>query len=346
MGKIMKKFSRRALLGAGYFLCLSFFMGMGTASYSTVEAAQPSSSKGQPPNVSSSHSEYVILFLLEGVGKHSIQAGPMPLLQRFAKEGAVTWSARNPTAGLRLPSIASIIMGLPIEKHGITWDEFDFARGYPRPATLFDYMDLSGGKDTAIFFMEESLYQLARPEPYIDYQMCGALRPECTSETIVKYIKDYMVKGVSGEGYGRRILDLPHLLVVHLPEAGRIGRTQGWKSPDYQKGLQRVDTAMASILDVYKDIKRFDRTTVFVTSITNGGTQESKGKASEVPWMAWGFGVKPGHHIQQPVTLKDTGATVMRTLGLETYTEWDSHSVDEVFISPPPEKLHSRAQLP
>ena len=155
-----------------------------------------------------------------------------------------------------------------------------------------------------------------------------------------------MVKGVSGEGYGRRILDLPHLLVVHLPEAGRIGRTQGWKSPDYQKGLQSVDTAMASILDVYKEIKRFDRTTVFVTSITNGGTQESKGKASEVPWMAWGFGVKPGHHIQQPVTLKDTGATVMRTLGLETYTEWDSHSVDEVFISPPPEKLHSRAQLP
>jgi hypothetical protein len=27
----------------------------------------------------------------------------------------------------------------------------------------------------------------------------------------------------------------------------------------------------------------------------------------------------------------DTGATVMRALGLETHTEWDSHAVEEIF---------------
>jgi hypothetical protein len=27
----------------------------------------------------------------------------------------------------------------------------------------------------------------------------------------------------------------------------------------------------------------------------------------------------------------DTGATVMRALGLETHTEWDSHPVEEIF---------------
>ena len=142
-----------------------------------------------------------------------------------------------------------------------------------------------------------------------------ALRPECTSETVVKYIRDYMVKGTSGEGYGRRIFDLPHLLLVHLPEAGRIGRAEGWDSPAYRKGLQSVDRAMTSILDIYKDIKLFDRTTVFVTSITNDGNQKPGSKASRVPWMAWGAGVKPGHSIKEPVTLLDTGATVMRTLG-------------------------------
>ena len=322
---------------------LLLLLGMGVSS-SLAEAAQPQSVKKLTPSQQSPQSEYVILFVLEGVGKKALQAGPMPLLQRFAKEGAVTWSAKNPTPGLRLPSVASIIMGLPIEKHGITWDEFDFARGYPRPATLFDYMDLSGGKDTAIFFMDESLYQLARPEPYIDYQMCGALRPECTSETVVKYIRDYMVKGISGEGYGRRIFDLPHLLLVHLPEAARAGRAQGWKSSAYQKGLQTVDRAMTSILDVYKEVKLFDRTTVFVTSINNGGSQEKGGQASQVPWIAWGVGVKPGHTIKQPVSLLDTGATVMRTLGLETYTEWDSHPIEEVFISPRSKKLNTHTQ--
>lgn len=336
--------SSRTILSHWVQVCVGILLlvGMGM-NVSLSEAAQPQSGNSLLPAKPPLYSEYVILFVLEGVGKNSLQAGPMPLLQRFVKEGAVTWTATNPTPGLRLPSVASIIMGLPIEKHGITWDEFDFARGYPRPPTLFDYMDLSGGKDTAIFFMEESLYQLARPEPYIDYQMCGALRPECTSETVVKYIRDYMVKGTSGEGYGRRILDLPHLLLVHLPEAGRLGRAQGWKSSSYYKGLQTIDSAMISILDIYKDVKLFDRTTVFVTSISNGGNQEPGGQASQVPWIAWGVGVKPGYSIKQPVSLLDTGATVMRTLGLETYTEWDSHSVEEVFITPRTDALHSRA---
>jgi hypothetical protein len=42
-------------------------------------------------------------------------------------------------------------------------------------------------------------------------------------------------------------------------------------------------------------------------------------------------GIKPGHAIHQPVSILDTGATVMRTLGLQTHTEWESHAVEEIF---------------
>jgi len=31
------------------------------------------------------------------------------------------------------------------------------------------------------------------------------------------------------------------------------------------------------------------------------------------------------------VSIIDTGATVMRALGLTTYTEWESHPVEEIF---------------
>src|SRR5207249_4177304 len=82
------------------------------------------------------------------------------------------------------------------------------------------YLDLSGGRDSAIFFMDESLYQLAKPEPYTDYQMCGPLKPECSPATVVQYIRDYFRKATSGHGYGHAILSLPHLLAVHLPERG------------------------------------------------------------------------------------------------------------------------------
>jgi arylsulfatase A-like enzyme len=50
-----------------------------------------------------------------------------------------------------------------------------------------------------------------------------------------------------------------------------------------------------------------------------------------VPWIVSGVGIKPGQIIRRPVSIIDTGATVMRILGLETHTEWDSTAVEEIF---------------
>jgi hypothetical protein len=294
-----------------------------------------------PASVASPPAEHVILFVLEGVGQEAIKLGPMPVLGRFVKEGAVTWSAAGVAPTQRLPTMASLVTGLPVEKHGITWDSFDFARGYPRPPTLFDYMDLSGGKDSAIFFMDESLYQLAKPEPYTDYQICGALRPECSTDTILRYIRDYFKKATSGDGYGHAIQSLPHLLVVHLPQPVRAAEESGWSSPGYKAALRSVDGAMKAVLDLYKELDLMERTTVIVTGLTEGGGVRGKdahaaavqnGAGSpKLPWIAWGAGIKAGHSITKPISIIDTGATVLRTLNLDTYTEWDSRAVEEIF---------------
>lgn len=297
----------------------------------------------QPPRAvaSPAQAEYVVLFVLEGVHRAPLEAGLMPVLGRLVKEGSATWSAAGVDSPLRLPTMASLLTGLPVEKHGVTWNTFDFIRGYPRPPTVFDYLDLSGGKDSAIFFMDESLYQLAKPEPYTDYQMCGPLKPECSPTTMVGYIRDYFRKAVGGHGYGHAIPSLPHFLVVHLPEPGRAGRARGWRSPAYRKSLRTVDQALGSILEIYRDLGLLERTTVFVTALNiageakvgdNGG--QVGDEAPRLPWIAWGTGIKSGHLIKQPVSILDTGATVMRTLGLETYTEWESHAVEEIFRAP------------
>lgn len=286
--------------------------------------------------------EYVVLVVLEGVRQEALKAGPMPVLSRLVKEGAVTWSATGVTPPLRLPTMASLLTGLPVEKHGVTWNSFDFIRGYPRPPTVFDYLDLSGGKDSAIFFMDESLYQLAKPEPYTDYQMCGPLKPECSTNTVLGYIREYFRKATSGHGYGHAILALPHFLVVHLPEPDRAGLSQGGNSPAYRESLRTVDQAIGSILGIYRDLGLLERTTVFVTTISNAGEAKTagdgnlagSGAALRMPWIAWGAGIKSGHVIKQPVSILDTGATVLRTLGLETYTEWESHPVEEIFTVP------------
>lgn len=302
------------------------------------------------PAKSGAVADYVILFVMEGVGPEGLKTGSMPVLSRLVKGGSVTWSATAVQPALRLPTMTSLLTGLPVEKHGITWDSFDFIRGYPRPPTVFDYLDLSAGKDSAVFFMDESMYQLARPEAYIDYQMCGPLKPECSPATLVRYIKEYFRKATSGHGYGHAILSLPHLLVVHLPEPGRVGLEEGWNSKAYLAAMGEVDQAIGSILNIYSDLDLLNRTAVIVTALIPEGakkptaivkapgahpatssTSSTSEKAPLVPWIAWGSGIKAEHVIQQPVSIIDTGATVMRTLGLETYTEWESHPVEEIF---------------
>ncbi|MBS0183658.1 MAG: alkaline phosphatase family protein [Nitrospira sp.] len=303
-----------------------------TGLHMPVDAA-PSLGKETAP--SGSGTEHVILFVLEGFGQESLQGGTMPVLSKLIKEGSVTWSASGVKPALRLPTMASLVTGMPVEKHGITWNFFEFSRGYPRAPSLFDYLDLSGGRDSAIFYMDESLYQLARPEPYTDYQLCGALRPECGSQKLVTYIQQYLQKATSGHGYGHAILSLPHLLVVHLPEAGRAGVAQGWNSKEYRDALRTVDTAMKSILDLFKEYSLLDRTTILVTALsgkgTDAGAESPTTDSPVVPWIVSGAGIKHGQLIRQPVSIIDTGATVMKILGLETHTEWESKAVEEIF---------------
>lgn len=313
-----------------YSAFLLFFL---SASAALADDPTQAEAKGIVPT--GSPTEQVILFVLEGLSQRSLKGDTMPTLSRLVKDGAVTWSATGVAPALRLPTMASLITGMPVEKHGITWNAFEFSRGYPRAPSMFDYLDLSGGRDSTIFLMDESLYQLARPEPYTDYQMCGPLKPECNADKVVSYIRQYFAKATSGHGYGHAIPSLPHLLVVHLPEAGRAGAAKGWDSKEYRAALRTVDKAMQSVLDLYKEKGLIKRTTVFVTSLsaegTDPGAEQANGTVPMLPWIASGVGIKPGHSIHQPVSILDTGATVLRTLGLSTHVEWESRPVEEIF---------------
>ena len=114
-----------------------------------------------------------------------------------------------------------------------------------------------------------------------------------------------------------------------------MGASRGWASKEYREALRTVDRAMHSVLDIYQEQGLTKRTTLFVTSLSAEGRDANQEQADAavpmVPWIASGVGIKPGHAIHQPVSILDTGATVMRTLGLQTHTEWESHAVEEIF---------------
>ncbi|GJL51898.1 alkaline phosphatase family protein [Candidatus Nitrospira salsa] len=293
--------------------------------------------------------DHVILVVLEGINKDAVQSGAMPTLESLANEGAVTWSAESLTPPLTVPTMASLLTGLPISKHRITsdWEEYDFARSFLRAPTVFDYMDLAGGRDSAVFFMDERFYQLSRPEIYVDSQTCGIAKPLCNPNTISIYIRDYLKKVTSDKGHGFRLIAVPNLLLVHMPTASRSGQKHGWDSDAYKTSIREIDKAIGKIQENYQELQALDKTMFLVTSL-NAGISSSPGKngspqktsASEalshtVPWIVSGVNVKKGYTIESPVSLLDTGATILYALGLKTHTEWESHAVDEIFETIP-----------
>src|SRR4029078_5738875 len=105
---------------------------------------------------------------------------------------------------------------------------------------------------------------------------------------------------------------------------------RGWSSKEYREALRTVDRAINSVLDIYRIQDLMKRTTVFVKSLSGEGVDACQQQAANgtpvVPWIASGVGIKHGHAIHQPVSIIDTGATDMRTLGLETHTEWETRT--------------------
>lgn len=302
---------------------------------------------------SAQQADHILLFVLEGIKSSTIQAGKTPHLQKLAKEGVVSWTAQSITPPLTVSAMASLLTGLPVAKHriGASWEKYDFARSFMRAPTVFDYMDLAGGRDSGVFLMDERLYQLIRPEIYVDSQVCGYTKPQCTPETVSVYIKDFLKKVTSEGGYGFRLFGVPNLLLAHFPTAARIGQKYGWNSKKYHAAIQSIDAAIDLTMNAYREIGVLDQTMVIVTGLNSGPlhppstnghapSASTKEKNSEqldatIPWIAWGTNVKHGHAISRPISLLDTGATIMYALGLETHTEWESQAIEEIFKSKP-----------
>lgn len=290
--------------------------------------------------------DHIVLVVLEGITSSTIQSGATPHIAKMAQEGVVTWSAQSISPPLTVPAMASLLTGLPVEKHRVTadWENYDFARSFMRSPTVFDYMDLAGGADTGVFLMDERLYQLIRPEIYVDKQVCGYSKPQCTPETVSVYIQDFLKSVTSGKGSGFWLFGVPNLLVTHLPTAARTGQKYGWNSPKYAAAVTSIDNAIDQIIKNYQEIGVLDRTMFIVTGLNSGplnplSKKVKKGETVElnatIPWIAWGTNIKGPQIITKPVRLLDTGATIMYALGLETHMEWESQAMTEIFQTKP-----------
>ncbi len=268
----------------------------------------------------------VVLIVVDGFRPDAIRQAKLPNIQGFIKSGCSTMKAQTVVPSLTLPAVTSMLTGLPVEQHGITWNEYEPMRGFLKAPTVFEIASFAVGKLGAVFLNKEKLLHVAKPDRGLLVQVCSVTDPACNAQKIAGDVITAYKTSTEGK---------PSMFLIHLADPDSAGHEKGWMSRSYLQALESTDRAIGTIVKGFHELGLYKRTAFIITS-DHGGHDKTHGTTSHedmtIPWIAAGPGIKSGCEIKSAVSLMDTAATVMRVLGVkEYYVEWSSRPIAEIF---------------
>jgi len=273
------------------------------------------------------YADNVVVIMVDGLRPDALKQAKVPTLDGLIKRGASTMKAQTVEPSLTLPAFASMMSGLPVDQHGVDWNEYDPPRGFIKSPTLFEIASFNGSKWGAVFLNKEKLLHVIKQDRRLLLNVCSINEQSCNAKKITGDVIASYKTATEGK---------PALFVVQLADADTAGHDQGWMSKPYLKAVEEVDRAIGTLLKGFKDLGLYDRTTFIVTADHGGHAKTHGTSMSEdmnIPWIAAGPGIKAGYEIKQPVSLIDTAATVMRAFGItDYYVEWKSRPIEEIFV--------------
>jgi len=281
--------------------------------------------------------EHVLIISMDGAAPWVIRDTPMPTLRQLAREGAVTWQAETTLPSVTLPSHASMLTGVTPSRHRITWNDWRPTNGVIQVPTIFAAAK-QAGLSTAMFVGKIKLYHLLQPGTVDRFDFAG---------------KDSNNNDASEQGYrsadgdprnraravAARAADYwrrhrPNLCFIHLADPDWVGHQYGWGSPEQRRSLQTVDAALGTVLGAVRQAGLRSQTVVIITA-DHGGHEKghSKGIPADVqiPWVAWGRGVRAGTQLNLPVNTCDTAATALWLLDVAPLLPLDGKPVTAAF---------------
>ncbi len=274
-----------------------------------------------------SYADNVVIIMVDGLRPDALKQVKAPALEGLIKRGAFTMKAQTVTPSLTLPAFTSMLTGLPVEAHGVDWNDYEPQRGYLKAPTLFEIATFNGSKWGAAFLQKEKLLHAMKQDRRLALHVCSVSEPGCTAKKIAaNVIHTYKTATDSTK---------PSLFLIHFAEADSTGHADGWMSKPYLKAVEDIDRAIGMLIKGFKELGLYEKTT-FIVSTDHGGHGTTHGTTAPedmtIPWIAAGPGIKAGYEIKRPVSLMDTPATVMRAFGItDYYVEWKSRSVEEMF---------------
>ena len=266
--------------------------------------------------------EHVVIISIDGGKPAVIAQSHMPVLQKLVAEGAVTWKARTIFPSITLPSHTSMLTGVGPEKHKIGWNTWEPELGVVRVPTIF-LAAKQARLTTAMFVGKIKFLHLVQPGAVDEFDFSAARSVDVTkldaNERNQINESTVLATYVAADAAHYLIEKKPNLCFIHFTDTDNAGHEYGWGSAEQIKAFGDVDDALGTVMQALTEAGIARQTVVIVTA-DHGGHKETHGlnipDDMEIPWIAWGQGVKRHFTITAPVNTCDTAATALWLLNV------------------------------
>lgn len=283
-------------------------------------AVEPSAPR---PAASGRVTDHVLIVSIDGLRPDAIEQFEAATLQRLMREGTYSRDAQTVLPSTTLPSHTSMLTGVDVDVHGVTWnsDEAASDRGPVSVPTVFSLAHAAGFR-TAAFFGKGKLQHLHLPRT-LDHvrSLDGRVAWLGSAQRTVNDVERHLTEA------------RPNLLFIHLAEPDYAGHLFGWMGRSYARAVTQADRAVALLIE-QADAQFGPRQYTMIITADHGGHGRTHGTAdpedTTIPWIVWGEGVRTGTALS-PVHTTDTAATALWLLGVAVPTQWSGRPVAEAF---------------
>lgn len=260
--------------------------------------------------------EHVVIISVDGLRPDALDLADTPTLGALRAAGAYSSRAQAVVPSVTLINHASMLGGMGMDKHGITWNVHDPSLGKINGPTLFTVAH-EAGLSTAMVVGKPRFEHLVLPNSVDNYNYAGFLDQQVIEQTLP----------IIQAG-------LPNILFIHLPDVDSVGHLTGWMSSSQLLTLSHTDTLIGEVVAALETGGYLDKTLIIITS-DHGGHDTTHGTDSPedttIPWLAVGPGVPAGLILESDIITYDTAATALYALDLPIPEVWDGRPVTEIF---------------
>jgi predicted AlkP superfamily pyrophosphatase or phosphodiesterase len=254
----------------------------------------------------------VAIISIDGLRPDAIQQAGAANILALAARGAYSWRAQTIFPSHTLPSHVSMLTGYGPEEHGMTWDDYEPARGQIVVPTIFGLARAKGLRTGMVAGKEKFSY----------FRDTGG----CDTFALAAALDDDVASRALMAAGGR-----PDLLFVHLPQVDLTGHAKQWMSPEYLEAVRRADAAVGRIVATLPA-----DTTIIITADHGGhGDGHSVGNSqdSTIPWVIAGPSTARGKQLSAGISTMDTAATAAFVLGVALSPGAQGVPVYDAFVS-------------